>query len=179
MTDHSDEENLASLGEPEHIVRQRIKEDPASVEIAESLGVDLDDYVEQVMYYLRRPDMPAQVEVVDDEELEEAGVQLPTEGEIQTWFEQVASGEIDLSTQEGHDQVSRFTKEKDQRERIRAAMGDKPVSASKLGAQPPAAAPDAPGALVLKQQILRQQHAERVAAEARRLAAAAPDKKKT
>ena len=178
MTEEKDSEQLASLGEPEHIVRQRLKDDPATHQIAESLGVEIDTYVDQVIFYMRRPHLSAQVEIIDDEELEEAGVELPTEGEVQAWLAKVESGEIDLSTPEAHDQVSRFTKDRDERDVLRAAMGERPVGATEPKESLPAPVAGGPGASVLKQQLLQQRDAQRLATEARRHAKAAPPPKK-
>jgi predicted lipoprotein len=59
----SDEEILA-----------KIKKDPATRELAENLGMSVDDYAQKVLFYVRNPQAQPQIEVMSDEEAREAGM---------------------------------------------------------------------------------------------------------
>ena len=175
MTTES-EETLASLGEPEHTLRQRLREDADTQKIAESLGVDIDDYITQVIFYARRPGLPPQVEVLSDEELE--GVDLPTEGEVDQWLDAVASGEIDLSGPEtGVQAETRYTTEVDRSQRLReAAMGG---AVERRAPTMPAPGPGpARPASILEQQVLQQQRQARNRAEVRQSVSSQSEPKK-
>jgi len=173
MTD-SGEEQLASLGEPEHIIRQRLRDDADTQKIAKSLGVDIEDYITKVLFYARRPELAPQVEVLDDESLAAMGGDVPTEGEVDAWLDQVQSGEIDLSgTVETAPQTSEFTTEATRSDQLQAAMGNT-MERRAPTMKTDRAAPPKP-ASILQQQLMAQQRQARARAEARRPSVAKPD----
>ena len=154
----NDSEKLASLGEPEHTVRQRLREDPDAQKIASELGVDIEDYISQVIFYARRPGLPPQVEVLSDEDMEELQDELPSQAEVNAWLEDVANGEVQLpgSTTSTPEQ-SEYTTEVDKAEQLRAAaMGGEVERRAPAVSQPGAPGPARP-ASILEQQILQQQ----------------------
>ena len=174
MTDDTDEQ-LASLGEPEHTVRERLRADPDTQEIAKALGVDVDEYITQVIFYARRPNLAPQVEVIDDADLEGVeGADLPTEGEVYAWLDAVERGEVDLGGDGAMTQTSEFTTERDRAEKIKAAMG------ARMERRAPTLQKEGPPkpSSVLQQQLLEQQRQARTRAEGRRAAPTPkPDKK--
>ena len=86
-------------------VRNKLLDDPTTQEIASNLGLTLETYVEQVVHYYTNPSEQPILQVVSDEDLAEAGVDVPSEEEIVAWLERVASGEI-----EPEDAVNELTK---------------------------------------------------------------------
>ena len=172
-----DKERLVELGEPEETIRQRLRADADAQNIAKSLGVDIEDYITQVLFYARRPDVAPQVEVLDDESLAELGAEIPSEGEVQAWLDAVERGEVDLKgPATGMSEQTEFTTATEASDRIRAAMGERRERvAPTLGAQPDRASPPPGQGSILEQQLLNQQRQARLNVEARRRA---PDPKK-
>ena len=123
MTDNDGEEKLASLGMPLHIAKQQLRDDPETQKIADALGVDIEDYIEQVIHYAQRPQLDAQVKVVPDEEFEEAGISVPSVGDVNAWFEGVANGEISVEGPGVTPETETYTEEKEEGEVLREAAG--------------------------------------------------------
>ncbi len=71
-------------------------------QIADTLGLDLNDYAELVVHYALHPDESPELEVMDDAQARAAG--LPSTAECVSFLEKIASGEIDttLPTERTH-----------------------------------------------------------------------------
>lgn len=67
---------------------------PDVQEMAQTLGVDLEEYVGRLVYFLKHPDEEPVLALVDEKELKAAGLQAPSVDEVRAWFEKVNSGEI-------------------------------------------------------------------------------------
>lgn len=52
---------------------------PESEQIAESLGINVEDYAKRVLFYLRHPNQQPVVEIMSDDEAREAGMPLAAE----------------------------------------------------------------------------------------------------
>lgn len=52
---------------------------PESAQIAESLGMELEDYAQRVLFYVRNPKQQPMIEVMSDDEAREAGMPSPEE----------------------------------------------------------------------------------------------------
>lgn len=76
----------------------KVRAQPETAQIAASLGLELDDYVELVAHYALNPDEPVELQAISDEDAKAAGV--PTLQETVGWVEQVASGAIDVTPAE-------------------------------------------------------------------------------
>ena len=163
------DEQLASLGEPENTLRQRLRDDPSTQQIAASLGVDIEDYITQVIFYARRPNLPPQVEILPDEELAELEGELPSEGEVTQWLEAVARGDIDLSEPEvGMAQKSAYTTEVDRSEQLRAVAMGGSLERQAPAIEVPRSRSENRPASILEQQLQQQQRLARHRVEARR-----------
>lgn len=58
-------------------LRKKILDDPNTARIAEELGVPLEEYVEQVLFYAMNPQAEPQLYVVEDADLRAMGVEPP------------------------------------------------------------------------------------------------------
>lgn len=82
----SDETTTEHLDAPPPIsaeLRAKILADPNVAKMAESLQVPLDEFVNQVGYYLNNPGVEPAFLVVSDENLKKMGVEPPTEEAIE------------------------------------------------------------------------------------------------
>ncbi|OGQ10609.1 MAG: hypothetical protein A2138_00530 [Deltaproteobacteria bacterium RBG_16_71_12] len=52
---------------------------PESAQLAESLGMELEDYAQRVLFYVRNPKQQPMIEVMSDDEAREAGMPSPEE----------------------------------------------------------------------------------------------------
>jgi 5-deoxy-D-glucuronate isomerase len=76
-------------------IKKKILADPNTAKIAQTLGVDLAEYVEGVVHFVMNPDQKPELVVVTDEVAKERfGLTLPKEGEIIKQFET----ELELAT---------------------------------------------------------------------------------
>lgn len=121
-------------------IREELMASPDSKEMAEKLGVSLEDYVEKVLFYVQNPDKEPMFYLADEEQLKAAGEEFPTVEDTKQWLEKVASGEIDLGPMKFKDGFE-------------AGGGPK----LETGGSEPAAAPSDPAAgAALREQIQRQ-----------------------
>lgn len=91
MSEH--ERGPGRLGMPVEVARQRLLEDAETRKIAETLGMELEAYVERVLYYAQHREAEPELTVLEDEDGQ------PPEGvasveEVEAWLEGVASGEL-------------------------------------------------------------------------------------
>lgn len=158
------------LGMPEHIARQKLLEAPETKEIAEALGVELEAYVDRVLFYAKNPDVDPEFNVVPDEDLVEAGVDVPSVSEVTAWFEGVASGEIEIRKKTGLDEADGFGTDKPEGDLVREKAGFEVERTAprqeELAAKP---APNKTGTgSVLAEQLRAQQSATRLSMDAQR-----------
>jgi hypothetical protein len=66
---------------PEEI-RKKVLADPNTAQIAEKLGVSLDEYVNQVVFFVLNPNAEPSLYVVEDEDLRSMGVEPSTEDDV-------------------------------------------------------------------------------------------------
>jgi hypothetical protein len=59
-------------------IRSRLLQDPNTPKLAEQLGVPLEEYVQQVMYFVQNPHEEPQLLVVEDEDLRAMGHEPPS-----------------------------------------------------------------------------------------------------
>ena len=89
------------LGGPLAVKRAQLLEDPTVQEIAKSLDIEVEAYVEQVLFYAQNKDAEPELKITDEEDLYDAGVEPVDALEILKWIEQVADGTISLETGAG------------------------------------------------------------------------------
>jgi hypothetical protein len=85
------------LKRPIEEVRAELLADPDVREQARMLRLPVAQYVEKILDYAQNPQKPPQVQLVADEVLKAKDPSIPTAGEIKTYLEKVASGEIPIS----------------------------------------------------------------------------------
>ena len=174
MTD----EQRKSLGIPKAVAKQQLLDDPQTHEIAQTLGVDVEDYVEQVLLYAMNPQLEAQVQVLDEQELEEMEVSVPSEGEVLNWFAKVSTGEEELPKEEekGIKASDGFSTEKSKEETSREVVGGAVQRSAPTLPPPRKSAPESGPGAALKAELFRNQNLTNMAHEARR--AQKPGKKR-
>ncbi|MEQ8274904.1 MAG: hypothetical protein RMA76_12975 [Deltaproteobacteria bacterium] len=154
----SEDNTNNALGMPVAVAKQQLRDDPHTHEIAKGLGVDVEEYIDQVIYFAQNPNVDPEMHVLPDEELAEAGANVATEGEVLGWFKGVASGEIDITEPHKKERKTEYTKQKLDSETMRAAAGFHVEKAA-----PQQAAPrgeiraSGRGGAALREQLLQQQ----------------------
>lgn len=73
----------ANLSDDE--ILAKVKGQPETLQIAESLGMSVDDYAKRVLFYVRNPGKEPMVQVMSDEAAREAG--MPTAAECAEFLE--------------------------------------------------------------------------------------------
>ncbi len=94
---HND--STKKLGMPSEVVRQHLQADEETKAMAALLGLEVEAYVDIVMGYATAPDRSPMLKVVDEEEAAALGEAYPEEAEVEAWFEDVASGKIEIPDQ--------------------------------------------------------------------------------
>ncbi|MFH1809472.1 MAG: SHOCT domain-containing protein [Pseudomonadota bacterium] len=89
-------------GRPLSVVRAEVLADPETKQIADLLGLELEEYADMVMGYVENPDKDPELYVVDEAKLAEEGFELdvPSVEEMTEWLQAVERGEISLSPEE-------------------------------------------------------------------------------
>lgn len=64
--------------------------------LAETLGVPLEAYVEDVLRYASQPAIEPELYVIEEEDAEAEGIELPSEAEVRAWLEDVQAGRVVL-----------------------------------------------------------------------------------
>lgn len=149
-----------ALNVPVEVARQRLLENPETQDIAKSLGLELEAYVDMILDFAQHPEKEPELQVLDDESLAGLGAEVPSQAEVLGWFQAVERGEIDLTVQAEvvSDEVELKSAEEERKKRLSAAIGAGPVKAApKVGdaAKAPESKAD-PAGSVLKQQLLAQ-----------------------
>ena len=75
-------------------IRAELMKDKHTKDIAKTLGMKLDDYVELVMEYVKDPKKEPVLNTLPESEIKKHGG--ATIEDVKTWFEKVASGEIKI-----------------------------------------------------------------------------------
>ncbi|OJH41578.1 hypothetical protein [Cystobacter ferrugineus] len=83
-------------------IRAKLLADPDTRRIARDVGMELEDYVEMVLHYLRNPEQEPQVYVAPDEELRAAGYDPPSSEEVGQFLLAGARGELGLGNVEAY-----------------------------------------------------------------------------
>ena len=142
---------------PLEVARQQLMENQEIVQLAEVLGMELEDYVERVLFYATNPDAEPQLHIIEEDELEEMGADVPTMGEVMQWLRDVESGKEDLSPVSAR--VSDSVSDDFKAEKSKAAVGlqDNLVAPRVGDSQREVVVPkDNPMGSVLKDQLLSQ-----------------------
>lgn len=85
---------MKKLKRPVEEVRAELLADPHTKDIAKTLGIPLEEYVEKVLDYAQHPEKQPQFNVLPDEVIKAQGG--ATTADVKQWFENVAAGKIDL-----------------------------------------------------------------------------------
>jgi hypothetical protein len=86
----------SNLGAPASVIRQQLMDDEDTKTIAAAFKIPLEKYVELVMTYAQDPEKDVELTILDEDEIQQDQVDIPTQEEVMTWLEQVASGEIEI-----------------------------------------------------------------------------------
>jgi hypothetical protein len=87
----------ASLGAPVSVVRQQLLDDADTKEIAKAFKMPLEQYVDLVLMYAQNPDKDPILTILDEDEMQGEGADLPTQAQVLDWLNKVESGEIELA----------------------------------------------------------------------------------
>lgn len=139
----SEEGKKKSLGMPLEMARQKALQDPDVQKAAEILGVDLEEYVEKILYFAQNPDAEPELHVLDEESrlAMEAEGEIPREAEVVEFFASAARGELP-SQNRGFAKKDGFSSDGDDAARIRRSLGqDAPMRAPMVGSSPKPTAP--------------------------------------
>jgi len=90
------ESKKVNLGGPITVVRKQLLEDADTKAIAKAFKMPLEKYVDLVLMYAQNPEREPQLTVLDEDEMQEEGADLPTQAEVMDWLNKVESGEIVL-----------------------------------------------------------------------------------
>ena len=71
-------------------IKAKLLADPNTKAIAEKIGVDLNEYVDQVVFFVQNPKADPQLYVVEDEDLRKLGMEPPDEEEMGRYVMEVA-----------------------------------------------------------------------------------------
>lgn len=169
-----------NLGMPLDMARQNLRDDPNTAEIAKSLGVEVEDYIDKVLEYAQHPDKQPELELLDDEVAAELGPDAASVAEVEAWMEKVISGEIDLDDRVKIAEHDGFATGAEGSETSRAEAGvEAPVRRAPQVAEiqrgKRAAAPTGAGS-VLEQQLRAQQRNIQLGVDARRAGGRKPKK---
>lgn len=131
-------------------VRAELMKSEETQQLAKTLGLSLEDYVEKVLSYYKDPNKEPTLYVLSEEQIRAAGVEPPTEKAMTEWLEKVDRGEIDLRPDHMKDGFKKAEKAPI------SGVADQETSAVR-GPEAPAADPEVGGALKeqLQQQIKR------------------------
>lgn len=77
-------------------VRAELLQSQETKELAQKLGLSIDDYVAKVLEYYADPDKQPMLYVAPEEQLRAAGLEATSTKEAMEWLGKVESGEIDL-----------------------------------------------------------------------------------
>jgi hypothetical protein len=92
---------------------QQVLAQPETKEIADALGLELQDYAELVVHYKLHPDDEPEILTMDEGAAKQAGV--PTIAETKAFLEGVASGAIDVTPEE---EQTRFAVDDDEKDAV-------------------------------------------------------------
>jgi hypothetical protein len=123
---NKEERTFYGFGRPVSVVRAELLADPETKEIAKTLGVDLEAYVDLVLDYAMHPEKEPVLEVADEEELLATGADIPLEDEIEACVDNVIAR---LTT------VDRRSKEQDAKVELRLIAGTLSKNAPGVGAE--------------------------------------------
>ncbi len=135
---------------PVEEVRAELMKSEETQQLAKTLGLKLEDYVEKVLAYYQDPNKQPMMYVLSDEQIRAAGVEPPTEKAVMEWLGKVDSGEIDLRPDHLKDGFKKA-------EKAPVSGVTDPETSGVHGPDAPAPSPEVGGALKeqLKQQLKR------------------------
>ncbi len=87
---------MTSKNDPDAI-RAKVLADPNTAEIAESLGVELDDYVDRVVEFVMNPKLKPELVAASDAALKAAGHTPPDQAEIVAYLKSAAALVVEKS----------------------------------------------------------------------------------
>ncbi len=88
------EAKAKKITRPIEEVRAELMKDKHTKEIAKTLGMKLEEYVELVLEYVKDPNKQPVVNTLPDEEVKKHGG--ATMADVKEWFEKVASGDVKI-----------------------------------------------------------------------------------
>ena len=109
-------------------LRAKLLADPDTITIASNLGVPLEEYVDQVLHFVKNPKADPQMLVVEDDDLRAAGFEPPDEKKLLAFVEE------SVATLEEAGEVSGFKDQKKKKVDLGAKVplteGDEEVSSA-------------------------------------------------
>lgn len=93
-------------------VRAELMASAETQQLAQTLGIELKDYVEKVLAYYADPAKDAMIYLAPEEQLRAAGGNPPSDKEVLEYLQKVERGEIDLRPAHQKDGFSAAEKEK-------------------------------------------------------------------
>lgn len=92
-------------------LRQQLKQDETAVQVAKGLGIELDDYVEEVVFFATNPDEMPVLEIVSDDVLEAEDFIVPEAQDLADWFDAVETGELTMLDKEARATAARVNRD--------------------------------------------------------------------
>lgn len=102
-------------------LKKKLIADPNTAEIAKTVGMPYEEYIETVMRYLANPNLEPQVYVAEDDELRKAGYEPPDINKIAAYIQDYADAdEVSMSGR------SKFADPNSQREKVTGKLPTAP-----------------------------------------------------
>lgn len=109
------------LSRPVAVVRDELMNDPNTHELAKTLGVEVEEYIDLVIEYAQNPEKEPELYVIEEEDALEEGIEIPTYKEVGDWLKAIESGEVEFGPKKLHEQ-STFSTEHEE-VKLKAAAG--------------------------------------------------------
>lgn len=80
-------------------LRQQLRADEDTAALAKNIGVEIEDYIDQVLFYVQNPEADPEMTVIADEDVERVIGETSEafDERLQAWFAGVADGSISLA----------------------------------------------------------------------------------
>ena len=127
---NSSEENSKreKLSIPREIAKLQLLADATTAEIAEGLGVPIEEYVDQVLKFAMNPELEPELELIDEEELYNIGDDPIDDIALATWVRGLGDGSTKLAEAEEERADGFGASELDRKETILKAFSSESTS---------------------------------------------------
>lgn len=158
--------DAGNLGMPLEMARQSLRDDPNTAKIAETMGLEVELYIDKVLEYALNPQKKPQLEIMDDADAREMGVEVHSYDDVCNWLDGVSDGSIPVDSGRREMSLSDgFSTQATEAERLKAEARGRP----RRGPAPsPAPKISAEAGAVLKQQLADRQRQNQLSMDARR-----------